>query len=257
MAFPVVLFSADGEQYNTYRDDETGVIFPYGTQLVMQDGRKFRFVRNGATLAVVGDVMQAGLNTANHVNTTAIAASIGSRAPTSTLGATAATVNDYRQGYVIVEVTPDGGSSYVIGSHAAVASSGVMTANLAPGFSLQRAWTTTSRVGYIRNPHRNVIQVPVTTITAPPQGVAVTPLAANGTNSNLSFGWLATSGPCGVLTTGTLVIGQRAVASTAAAGAVAPATGTIATYIVEQVVGRVIRVGATGTFSLIDLSIDP
>ena len=70
------------------------------------------------------------------------------------------------------------------------------------------------------------------------------------------FGWLATSGPCGVLTTGALVLGQRAVASTAAAGAVAPATGVIATYIIEQEIGRVLRVGATGTFSLIDLSID-
>lgn len=254
MAYPTVLYSADGEQYNTYRDDGTTNSYPFATQLVLQDGRKFRYTRAGGTLLVVGDVQQAAVNTTNHIGLTAIASALGSRAPTATLGATAATVNDYREGYVQVTTTPDGGSMYVIGQHDAVLSAGVITLNLAPGFALKNAWTTSTRVGLVHNAYKNVVQLPVTTLTQVPVGVAVTALAANTSVTALSRGWLATSGPASVNTTGTLVIGQRAVASTAAAGAVAPGTGTIATYIVEQEVGNVMLVSTT--FSLVRLTID-
>lgn len=253
MAYPTVLYSADGEQYNTYRNDNQ--ILPYGTQMVMQDGRKFRFGRAGGTTLVAANVQQAGINTPNHVDTTAVATAINARAGVTTLGATAATVNDYREGYMVVSVTPDGGSIYVIGSHAAVASAGEFTGNFAPGFALKAAWTTTSRIDLIRNPYRAAIEAVGTTVTAPIIGVAVMALAANSTNAALSHGWFATHGPCAVETDGTLVVGQRAVTA-ADAGELAPATGVIATYIVEQEVGIVMRVAADTAFSTIFLTID-
>lgn len=255
MSFPVILFSADGEQYNTYREDGTDAQYPFAQQLVLADGRKFRFARAGGTLLAVGEVQQAAVNTTNHINNVAIAAAAASRAPTATLGNTAATANEYREGYAYPNVTPDAGSVYVIGQHDAVAGTGVITLNLAPGFALRNAWTTTTRVSLVHNNYRAVLQVPVTTITQVPVGVAVTALAANtGGASAKSRGWLATSGPCAVGSVGTLVIGQRAVASTATAGLVAPGTGTIATYIIEQEVGNVMHVGTS--VALVKLSID-
>ena len=256
MAYPTVLFSADGEQFSRYREDATGITYPLGTQLVMQDGRKFRFTRNGGTLLAVANVMQAGINTADHVNTTAVATAIAARAGVTTLGSTLATINDYREGYMVVSVTPDGGSLYVIGSHAAVASGGEFTGNFAPGFSIQAAWTTTSRIDLIRNPYRAVIEAVATTVTGPLVGVTVSALAANSSAPALSRGWLATHGPCAVETVSTLVIGQRAVAGTDA-GEVMPAeVTTLSTYVVQQEVGIVMRVAAATAFSTIYLTID-
>ena len=254
MAYPTILYSADGEQYNSYANNNQ--LYPYGTQMVMQDGRKFRFTRAGGTTLVVANVQQAGINTPNHVDTTAVATAIGSRAPSTTLGATAATVNDYREGYAVVSVTPDGGSIYVIGSHAAVGSGAVATLNLAPGFALKAAWTTTSRIDLIRNPYRAVIEVPGSSLpTGPLTGVAVVALAANTSDTALSHGWLATHGPCAVETDGTLVVGQRAVTA-ADAGEAAPWTATAANMVTEMEIGVVMRVAADTAFSTIFLTID-
>ena len=253
MAYPTILFSADGEQYSQHRED--GQRYPYGTQMVMQDGRKFRYGRAGGTLLVAKNVQQAGINTANHVDTTAVASAISSRAPSTTLGASAATVNDYREGYATVSVTPDGGSIYVIGSHLANAGSADLVLNLAPGFALQAAWTTTSRVDLIRNAYRAAIEAVGTTVTGPLIGVAVTALAANTSASALSHGWFATHGPCAVETDGTLVIGQRAVTA-ADAGEAAPWTAVAATQVIEQEIGIVMRVAADTAFSTIYLTID-
>ena len=256
MSYPTILFSADGEQYNSYREDGTNVTYPFGTQMVLQDGRKFRFARNGGTALPLANVIQAGINTPDHVNTTAVATALASRTGVTTLGATLATINDYREGYMVVSVTPDGGSIYVVGSHAAVASAGEFTGNLAPGFALKAAWTTTSRIDLIRNPYRAVIEAVATTVTGPLVGVSIVALAANSTAAALARGWLATHGPCPVETVGTLVIGQRAVAGTDA-GEAMPAEGTtLATYVAQQEIGIVMRVAAAAAFSTIYLTID-
>lgn len=249
MAYPTILFSADGEQYNAYRDDNQ--IFPYGTQLVMQDGRKYRFARAGGVLLVVGNVLAAAVAEANHLDTTAVASAIASRAPQTTLGATLAAVNLYREGFAVVSITPDGGSTYLIGSHAAVASAGIMTINLAPGFALKAAWTTTSRIDLLVPSYKSVIQSPATTLTSEVVGVACFALAANTTAAALSHGWVATRGPHGVLTSGTAVVGANAIVPLGTAGAAGPSAAST-----SYVVGRVMTVAAAAGWSTLFLTID-
>ena len=229
---------------------------PFGTQMVLMDGRKFRFSVAGGTVLVIGNVKQAAANVANHVDITAVASALASRAPTATLGATAATADQYFGGYAIVSVTPDGSNTYLIANHDAVASSGIITLNLAAGHAVRTsAWTTTSRIDLIKHPYDSVIIMP-TAATGVAVGVAITPLAAYlTTGAALSFGWLQTRGLCGVLTNGTLVLGEGVHTGITTAGAVTAASTTFDEPFTIQV-GRVQRVAATTAFSPIFLTID-
>lgn len=244
MAFPVVLQGAEGEQYNTYTDAR----WPLGTQLVLQDGRKYRFASAGGSTLVVGNVIQSAANVANHVDTTAVASAINASSPQTTLGATAATINQYAQGYAVVTTTPDGARTYKIDNHAAVLSAGILTANLVSGYAIKAAWTTSSRVSLIKNPFDSVIQEPATTITAGVVGIAQS--APTTTN----WGWLQTAGTAAVLQSGTLVLGAPA-AAIQVAGAAGPLSATIATTVTQPVIGRVQQVSA-GTWSVVNLTLD-
>ena len=203
------------------------------------------------------DVQQAAANEANHVGLTAIAVGTDAlrRSPTFTLGATAATADQYAGGYLQISVTPDIGSVYQVGDHDAVASAGTMTANLAPGSRIRNDWTTATRVNLLKNPYDSVIVYP-TTSTQVHVGVAVTPLAAYlTTGAALSFGWLQTAGIASVRTNGTVILGDGVYVAATTAGSV---TATTTTYAVAftRIIGYVARVGATTEDSAIFLIID-
>ena len=236
----VILEGPEGEQFNTYTTQR----YPLGTQLIQQDGRVFRFCLAGGTSLVRGDVQQGPANISNHVNLTAAAMAISTRAPTQLLAATAAELNEYQHGYLQITVTPDGGSYYVIAQHDAVASSGTLTANLAQGHRLQAAWTTSTRTNFIHNLYRAVIQVPITTITMALAGVAV------GAITNAQYGWIQTRGPCAVYTSGTLILGNSA-----AYIQVAAALGPPASAATDYVAGEVMRVGGSTAWSLVNLNL--
>jgi hypothetical protein len=239
-----VLFGPDGEQFNQYTGTRrTNQRWPFGTQLILQDGRKYRFC-SAPTLLVVGDVIAMAANVANHVNTTAAANAAGARTLTTTLGATAATLDQYFQGYAGISVAPGSGEVYVFDTTPVVASAGSFAGTLAAGHAIRTALTTTSRVDLIKNPYDNVIQFPAS-ISGIPVGVACAAVAA------AAFGWVQTAGLASVLTEGTVVIGAEVVADTATAGACGPATAAT-----ETTIGAVRRVAATTAWSDIDLDID-
>lgn len=227
-------------------------VHPLGQQLVLQDGRKFRFALNGATLAVVADVMQGAAALSTSEDLTAAAGSVGDRIITFTHGAATTVVNLFAEGYAVISVTPGGGDTYKIASHAALrnATAGDVV-NLSPGNALRRALTTSSRVDLSRHAYAGVLQVPSAVITGVPVGVAVSAIAAAG------FGWLQTRGAAGVLTNGTLIVGTRAIVpGAAAAGACSPETPVVSDSDVEITLGTVLVVAATTAFSTIFLIID-
>lgn len=239
MSLQLVIYGPEGEQFNQYTTQR----WPFGTQLVMQDGRKFRF-SYAPTLLVVGNLLTAAANVAHHVNTTAVASAAGSNSPSTTLGATAAAANLYAEGYACVSVTPDAGHAYKIDNHLYNAGSTALVLNLAQGVGIENAWTTTSRVDLIKNPYDGVIQAPVTTITASPVGVAVEPIAAG------AYGWIQTAGIASVLTSGTVILGNPVgyIQVAAAVGPIAAVT--------DSVVGFCQRVAASGAWSDIKLLLD-
>ena len=248
MAYPNMLYGPEGEQYNLYTGVSTagsGSRWPWGTQMIMQDGRKYRYARAGGTLLVIGDVQQNAATVANHVGTTAVASALGSKAPQTTLGATAATANQYAQGYFVVDVDP-GKGLYVIDNHLAGTTATVY--NLAPGHAIRvAALTTTSRISLIANPYQGLIQFPATTPTNGIGGIAVSAIAAT-----TGEGWVQTAGTAAVLTSGTVIVGNIAV-TTVGAGAAAPGSST-SQILKEAIVGYVTRVAASGAWSTIRLS---
>ena len=285
MATPAVLiYAPDGQQFDLYGGSRgTGTRLartagiapggqgsaagldslqrlPFGTKMILQDGRAFRFARAGASDLVVGDVLEAAANVAGNINQTAVAGAAGLRSPQVTVGATSTTADQYAGGYANVSVTPDFGSIYLINDHAAATNGTTQTLVLAPGHQLHNAWTTTSRVDFIKHPYDGVIESPATTATGIPVGVAVSIIKAYNTNGQaLAFGWVQTGGIASVLISGTIVLGGPMVASGVAAGAASAALITIAgsTQSKERLIGYAQILTATATTAPIKLILDP
>lgn len=259
MAFPTVLYGPESEVFHTYdpvspapgNNGSGGPIaqrgrLPLGTQLVLQDGRKFRFALNGAAVLTIGEAISSAAIITTDQSMTAAAASVGDRTITFTHGGATVVINYFAEGFAIISVTPGLGNTYKIASHAALTSGGADTVNLAPGHAVRTALTTASDVSLLANPYAGVIQV-AATITGVPVGVAITaiPIA--------DFGWLQTRGPCGVICTGTMTIGSPAVMLLSAGTAGTPAPATAAT---QPEVGKVLMVEATGEASGLFLTMD-
>jgi hypothetical protein len=185
-----------------------------GEKTFSNDGRGFRYAKAGAVALIPGDVQQSPAIVANHVNLTPTAVSaVGDTTVTVTLGATAATANQYAGGYLVVEKgTTGAGQTLKIKSHPAANSSATLLVTLEDAFVTATSGTIT--VSLVANLYNGVIQTPVTTLTGTPVGVTVYPIAAG------SFGWICTEGVTGVKADGVITVGTVGVAvPSAAAGA--------------------------------------
>jgi len=235
MAFPTIMFGPESEVYNTYdpvspAPGDNGVggqiarrgRLPIGQQLILGDGRKFRFARNGATLGIVGDVASSAAIIATDQSMACAAGVVGDRIITFTHGAATVVINYFAEGFAIISLTPGGGHCYKVASHLALrnATAGDVV-NLAPGHALREALTTVSDLSLMAHPYDGVIQI-AATITGAPVGVYISAIPVS------DFGWLQTRGPGAVLGAGQLTIGSPAVCllSGGTAGAVAPASAT-------------------------------
>src|SRR5438128_4949589 len=209
-----------------------------GSRIKTRDGRVFHFARVGAVAAVAGSLYQGSAPVANHLAQTPAAAAVGATSVTiSTLGATAATQNQYAEGWLQVDTTPGNGIMYGIDSHLANAGSAALVVNLAKDDPIQVALTTASRVGLIANPYADIIVTP-TTATAVCVGV---PLVAAPIGA---YCWLQTWGPCPLLVTGSPGVGVAVINSASVAGSVDVAAPT--TEITMRAVGRMMQVGVAG-----------
>lgn len=250
-----ILYGPEGEEFSSYALNTLNRSrWPWGTQLVMQDGRKFRFGLAGASNLVAGDLQQAAANTANHVLQTPSAAGVaGDRSLAVTMGATAVTINEYQDGFCTINLGTGFGYTLPVDAHAAVASAGVFTIPFGAGYTLQAAVPATANsVSAIHNPYWKTIAAP-TTLTQVPVGVAPRAITAS------HAGWLQTFGPATVTTQGTVVIGNIVVPSGTTAGSVSPMAlteGTPNTGAGQIPVGRVMLVATTTNKSVIYLTID-
>lgn len=174
-------------------------------------GNRYRFVKAGGTALVPGKLQQAAAEVTNHQGLTPAAAAIGATSVTVTLGATAATANQYAGGWLVVTVTPGQGYKYLISSHPAADSGASLVVTLEDAIVV--ALTTSSRVDLVANPYSGVIVNP-TTLTAAPVGAAVTAVTA------AYFGWIQDGGVASILADGANAVGSNLVASNAVAGAV-------------------------------------
>ena len=193
-------------------------------------GRKFRYVKAGASALVTGNVIQAPAQDTAHQALVvpaqtgildkygAVAGGVGAYALQVTVGASAVTANQYADGWLLIHAAGTGGAAigtmYQIAGHLANAGSAGMLVQLTgPLQGPLPVLAGQNTVCLVANPYKGVIQAP-TTLTGAVVGAAVYPLTA------AEWGWIQTGGPAGVLTAGTPGVGLAVVVPGSAAGAV-------------------------------------
>lgn len=206
----------------------------FGEKMSGPGSAVYRYVKAGAADLVAGNWLQAPAQAANHQNLSVAAASIGATSITVTLGATAATANQYADGKAVVTITPGLGQELNIVGHPAASSSGTLVLTLAE--PLRVALTSSTRIDLCPNPYNGVIQSPVTTLTGAPVGVAPYIITA------AEYGWILVEGLAGALIAGTPGVGLAVVLPGTAAGAAVIDGAASAT----PIVGRMVSTGGDG-----------
>lgn len=227
----------------------TAGLHKLGMAVRTRDGRTFRFCRMGAVAGVAGSLYQASAPVPNHLAQTPAAAAVGATAVTiTTLGATAATQNQYAEGWLYVDTGPGNGITYGINSHLANAGSAALIVNLEKDDSIQVALTTSSRIGLLANPYADVIVMP-TAATSIAVGVPLfaIPIA--------QYGWIQTWGPCPVLINGTPAVGVSVINGATTAGSVDVAA--VANEAATRFVGRMLQVGVSTKNNMVHLMLNP
>lgn len=207
MSFPVVIHGVEGEQFNSYTDAR----WPLGTKMILQDGREYRFGRNGAGAATAGLLFQSEVPDGNF-DTLAVPAATstyntaGLRTLRVTLPANSVAKNLWAEGYAVTEAAAGAGEGYAykIVSHAASAGSEDLEVTLAT--PLKHTLNTSDTITFIKHPGADVIIHPAPR-TANLFGVAAGAIAA------AAYGWFAVRGVQPVLVVGTHVIGGGLIAT--------------------------------------------
>jgi hypothetical protein len=231
-------------QDGTFANHATQV-HPLGTRARTRDGRHFRYAQIGGTDTVAGSLYQSAAPIANHLANTPPAVAIGAKSFSYTPGATAGAANLYAEGFLQVDTTPGNGYTYQVAGHAAITASTAFDLFLVD--AIQVALTTSSRVGLVHNPWKNVIVAP-TTLTANVAGVA--PCVV----TTVQFGWLQTRGVCSALINGTPAVTAPVINSATTAGALD--VWTAAAQPTSALVGHMMQVGVSGKNNFVYLTID-
>ena len=192
---------------------ETSQKHPLGARGEDAFGRTFRYARNSsaATALVPGHWLQSPAQVDEHQAMTPSAAAIDASSISVTPGNAAGAADLYAEGFAIIRVTPGIGYTYPIKGHLAISANTAFVVNLMPGWTIQVALTTDSRVSVFPNPYRNVVDGP-TSLTAAPCGVAVSPLAAS------EYGWVGVHGLFASAIEDTPAVGQAVAAPSDTAG---------------------------------------
>jgi len=119
---------------SVYEESSTRLV-PLGTKLELAE-RIFRYALNGTGTLAPGKLVVQPDNVVLHVGRAIAAAAKGALKVTVTLGATAATANQYRDGYLVINTE---GTMYRIKSHPAAALSTAVELTLYDGLAVALA----------------------------------------------------------------------------------------------------------------------
>jgi len=240
--FSAVIDGTEGQQFEQHSTQRLA----HGQEMRFPDGRRFRYARAGAVAVVPGKLYQAAIPVANHVLQTAAAAAVGDRTVALTLGGTATTADQYRDGYLVVDLASNTGFGYIyqIGAHPVIAASAVFNVPLRSSVQVAIA-TTANSVSLVPNNYAGVILAVVATPTACLAGVSVRAIPID------EFGWIQVAGNVPCLCTGTMVIGTTAISGTTTGALIAESTAASLTL---PVVGNIVRVAVTTAYSTVCLT---
>jgi len=238
-----------GDEKATSTSEVLGI--PLGTRMVLPVSRVFRYsFANGAIGA--GQTCQPSTGVGDHdMDLVTTAASVGDKSITLTLAGTAATKDQYKDGYVYVNDGAGEGHVYKVRGHAAISSGGTGAINLYDGDAVAEAITAASLTGLMVNEYTDVAPFDAGTVINPCIGVATTEVADN------AYFWLQTWGPCAVLVDVISVLGEPVKVSDNADGAT-EALNRDATDEDDQVIGAAMLIPAISTdYGMILLQISP
>lgn len=195
-----------------------------GMLRIEPDGRKFRYAQAGSGAALsagkIGILVGA---TAHHVNVSVAAAvAIGATEVSVTVGATAVTVDQYKDGYLQVNDGTGQGYSYLIAGNTACALSTTTVVTLREPVRVALVASATSEVSLIPNPWKGVTES--ATSESGPAGIPLVAVAASG------YYWCQTGGVAICLAEGTDALGTTLELG-AGAGAVKVQAGYTCCYV--------------------------
>lgn len=235
-------FSGKIVEYGRLSEDSVAR-FPLGALVETVDGRKFRYCQNSSAAIAAGKLYQAPALVANHQNiAVASAASIGDLSVTVTLGATAATANDYSEGLMVVNDEAGEGHCYRVKSHPAADASASLVLTLEDPIKV--ALTTSSEVCLIPNLYKKPV---ISDSGQAGTAVGVAPFAITADY----FGWLQTHGMTGCLADENVTAGQALTIGSSTDGSVEAVDADT-----EPKVGVASQACVDGEYRMIFLQID-
>lgn len=215
-----------------------------GTRRPLEDGRVFIYAKAGAANLTAGQLCVAPTVVANHVNCSVKeAVSTDEKEVTVTLGATAATANQYKNGFLVINDADGQGHQYKIRDHAAADASSDLEVRLYD--AIKEALTTSSEASLLKHPYDSVV------ISATDQADLAVGVPPIDVTAGYYF-WMQTWGPCSCLADETLAIGSVLTIGTGTAGAV-----EVKDAVAEQEVGIANQAGVDTEYRQIFLTIQP
>ena len=242
-----------GTIWGDYGDEKvtgTTQLHPMSTRMVLPDSRVFYYGQtDGAQTA--GAICQSAVGIANHDMDLAVnTASAGDKSLSITIGGTAATEDQYKDGYVYVNDGTGEGHIYKILQHDAINSSAAGTFNLYDGDAIVTGFAAAAIVGLAKNPYKDFIVYPTT-----PTGHAVGVVATDFDDDD--FGWVQTWGPAAVLCDVAFVIGNHVRVSDNTAGSGEPLDRD-GTHENEETIGVASLIAPVTTdYGYVNLTINP
>jgi hypothetical protein len=217
-----------------------------GTLAVTRDGRQFRYGQAGAVALTAGKMHQIPAVIANHQALVTLAAAVNATKITVTLGGTAATADQYIDGYAIIRDTSTTGAGQafpISGNSAQTVTTGNADIYITEGVA--EALTSASVTNLELSPYGGVLITTTADTTESCIGVPQIDTAA------ASYCWFQVRGVAAVLANGTITKGAGVIKSATTAGAVdIEAAATI-----TQRVGIQLQTGTTAKYNTTMLTI--
>jgi hypothetical protein len=175
-----------------FRDISSTKELPLGTKGFTRDGRIYRYALAGGVTLAPGKLCIDGDLVAHHTNI-AVDANVaaGVTKVTATIGATAVTADQYKDGYLVVNDATGEGINYLIDGHSANAGSLPLEVRLVDPIEVALV-ASTSEITLKANPWSGVL---ISIADQADQAVGV----PNVSITNAYYGWLQTGGECAVL----------------------------------------------------------
>lgn len=220
--------------------------FQVGEVAQTPDGRVFRYCQAGSSSDLTrGKLVVAPTETDNHQNMSfASAPAVGDREVTVTLGGTAATADQYKDGWLVVISDTGAGRAYPVEGHPAQSTAtGNLTITLKDTIDTAGA-ISESNVCLLKNPWHGVVESAADQNDMP-TGVPVVAITKS------YYGWVQTGGPCAVLMDEAVTAGDVVTTGSSTTGAVEAKDDAS-----EPHVGIAMTTSEDAHYELVDLRID-